>query len=149
VRMRKKQRLYIVLLAMLLLGGASALVLTAMSDSLVYFYGPTELMTRKDVTPDRRLRIGGLVETGSVEKDGKTVRFRVTDTANTLRVVYTGLLPDLFREGQGVVAEGRLGLDGVFQASEVLAKHDENYMPKEVQDALKDQGHWQEQYDKK
>ncbi len=149
MRMRKKQRLYIVLLAMLLLGGASALVLTAMSDSLVYFYGPTELMTRKDVTPDRRLRIGGLVETGSVEKDGKTVRFRVTDTANTLRVVYTGLLPDLFREGQGVVAEGRLGLDGVFQASEVLAKHDENYMPKEVQDALKDQGHWQEQYDKK
>ena len=149
MRMRKKQRLYIVLLAMLLLGGASALVLTAMGDNLVYFYGPTELMARKDITPERRLRIGGLVEQGSVVKDGKTIRFKVSDTTNALPVVYTGLLPDLFREGQGVVAEGRLGRDGIFQASEVLAKHDENYMPKEVQDALKTQGHWQEQYEKK
>jgi len=149
VRMRKKQRLYIVLLAMLLLGGASALVLTAMGDNLVYFYGPTELMARKDITPERRLRIGGLVEQGSVVKDGKTIRFKVSDTTNALPVVFTGLLPDLFREGQGVVAEGRLDRDGIFQASEVLAKHDENYMPKEVQDALKTQGHWQEQYEKK
>jgi cytochrome c-type biogenesis protein CcmE len=147
--MRKKQRLYIVLLAMLLLGGATALVMWAMTDSLVYFYGPTELVTRKDITPERRLRIGGLVEQGSVQKDGKTVRFKVTDTTNALPVVYTGLLPDLFREGQGVVAEGRLGRDGVFQASEVLAKHDEKYMPKEVQDALKQQGHWQKQYESK
>ncbi len=149
MRMRKKQRLYIVLLAMLLLGGASALVLTAMGDNLVYFYGPTELMARKDITPERRLRIGGLVEQGSVVKDGKTIRFKVSDTTNALPVVFTGLLPDLFREGQGVVAEGRLDRDGIFQASEVLAKHDENYMPKEVQDALKTQGHWQEQYEKK
>lgn len=146
---RKKQRLYIVLLAMLALGTATALVLTAMNDSLVYFYGPTELLGRKDITPDRRLRIGGLVEQGSVIKDGQVIRFKVTDTANALQVVYTGLLPDLFREGQGVVAEGRMGRDGTFQASEVLAKHDENYMPKEVQEALKDQGHWQEQYGKK
>lgn len=142
---RKKRRLYFVLLGMLALGSATALVLTAFNDTLVYFYSPTELMAHKDITPERRLRIGGLVEEGSVDKKGEIVSFRVTDTANAIPVTYNGILPDLFREGQGVVAEGRLTTDGVFHASEVLAKHDENYMPKEVVDALKAQGHWGEQ----
>jgi len=143
VQTRKKRRLYFVLLGMLALGGATALVLTAFNDNMVYFYSPTELKARNDITPERRLRIGGLVEEGSIVKSGETVNFRVTDTAEAVAVTYVGLLPDLFREGQGVVAEGRLGNDGVFQAQEVLAKHDENYMPKEVQDALKEQGYWQ------
>lgn len=140
---RKKRRLYFVLLGMLALGSATALVLTAFNDTLVYFYSPTELMAHKDITPERRLRIGGLVEEGSVDKKGEIVSFRVTDTANAIPVTYNGILPDLFREGQGVVAEGRLTTDGVFHASEVLAKHDENYMPKEVVQALKDNGEWQ------
>lgn len=138
---RKKRRLYFVLLGMAALGAATALVLTAFNDNLVYFFSPTELMARNDITPERRLRIGGLVEEGSLQKQGKTINFRVTDTANAVAVSYTGILPDLFREGQGVVAEGKLA-NGVFVASEVLAKHDENYMPKEVVDALKAQGHW-------
>jgi cytochrome c-type biogenesis protein CcmE len=95
------------------------------------------------VTGHQRVRIGGLVETGSVVKDGQNVSFSVTDMNNSLKVKYTGLLPDLFREGQGIVAEGKMD-QGVFVASEVLAKHDENYMPKEVADALKKSGHWQE-----
>ncbi len=141
---RKKRRLYLVLAGMLALGGATALVLTAFNDNLVYFYSPTELAEKQDIGPDRHLRIGGLVEEGSIEKKGEIVLFRVTDTANAIPVTYTGVLPDLFREGQGVVAEGKLGRDGVFAASEVLAKHDENYMPKEVVDALKAQGHFVE-----
>jgi cytochrome c-type biogenesis protein CcmE len=100
----------------------------------------------KQIPPGRTLRIGGLVETGSVARDadGATVHFRVTDTAKTVAVVYKGILPDLFREGQGVVAEGTMSQDGVFVAAEVLAKHDEKYMPKEVVDALKKSGRWQE-----
>ena len=90
------------------------------------------------------MRIGGLVEQGSVMKGGKTVTFRVTDTAAVVAVTYTGILPDLFREGQGVVAEGRLDNEGVFQATEILAKHDENYMPKEVADAIKQSGQWRD-----
>jgi cytochrome c-type biogenesis protein CcmE len=92
---------------------------------------------------DRNFRVGGLVEAGSVvrEKDALTVRFNVTDTARTIPVVYTGILPDLFREGKGIVAQGRIGADGIFRASEVLAKHDENYMPPEAADALKKAGH--------
>lgn len=140
---RKQRRLYFVLLGLLALGGATALVLTAMSDTLVYFYTPSE-MAGKAIGPGRRLRIGGLVEQGSVARQQSTVTFTITDLTATLPVTYTGVLPDLFREGQGVVAEGRLERDGVFHASEVLAKHDEKYMPKDVADALKKSGRWQE-----
>lgn len=139
---RKQRRLYFVLLGMAALGAAVALVLTAISDSLVYFYSPTDIVSQR-IPEGRRMRIGGLVEDGSVKKDGKTVTFRVTDITNVLPVTYTGMLPDLFREGQGVVVEGRMD-KGTFVAAEVLAKHDENYMPKEVADALKKSGQWNE-----
>jgi cytochrome c-type biogenesis protein CcmE len=140
----KRRRLVFVVAGMVLLGAAAGLVLYAMNDSLVFFYSPSDLAT-KQIPPGRMLRLGGLVETGSVRRDGgTTVRFRVTDMAQAVPVVYTGILPDLFREGQGVVAQGTLGPDGVFVAAEVLAKHDENYMPKEVVDALKKSGQWQE-----
>ncbi|HXP97099.1 MAG TPA: cytochrome c maturation protein CcmE [Telmatospirillum sp.] len=141
---RKQRRLYFVFLGMLALGAAAALVLTAMNDTLVYFYTPSDLRT-KHVSPDRRLRIGGLVEPGSVARQGDAVRFVVTDLTATLPVTYRGVLPDLFREGQGVVAEGKMDGEGLFHASEVLAKHDENYMPKEVADALKKSGQWQDE----
>ncbi len=140
---RKQRRLYFVLLGMLAIGGATALVLTALGDTMVYFYTPSE-MTGKQIGPERRVRIGGLVEKGSVAKVQETTTFTITDLTATLPVTYTGVLPDLFREGQGVVAEGRIGRDGVFHASEVLAKHDEKYMPKEVADQLKKSGRWQE-----
>jgi len=138
---RKQRRLYFVLLGMLALGAAVALVLSAISDSLVYFYSPTDITTQR-IPEGRRMRVGGLVEQGSVTKDGKLVAFRITDLTNTVPVAYTGILPDLFREGQGVVVEGRVETDGQFHASEVLAKHDEKYMPKEVADALKKSGQW-------
>lgn len=134
---RKTRRLCAVALGLAMLGGAAALVLTAMEDSLVFFYAPSELAERGP-SPERTIRVGGLVEEGSVARqgDGLTVAFRVTDTAMSLPIRYTGVLPDLFREGQGIVAEGRLGADGVFTADTVLAKHDETYMPPEVADAL-------------
>ena len=143
---RKQQRLGLLALGMAALGGATALVLMAFGDNLVFFYSPSELQT-KVVAPDRRVRIGGLVETDSFSRgpDGRRVSFRVTDGASNLTVVYEGVLPDLFREGQGVVAEGKLRSDGVFAATTVLAKHDENYMPREVVQALKQSGHWQEE----
>lgn len=140
---RKRRRMYFILLGLLGLGAGTGLVLTAFQDNIVFFFSPTEVATRH-VTPEQRIRVGGLVEQGSVEKDGENVSFSVTDMSNTLHIKYHGLLPDLFREGQGVVAEGRMGPDGVFIASEVLAKHDENYMPREVADALKKSGRWQE-----
>jgi cytochrome c-type biogenesis protein CcmE len=142
---RKRRRLYLVLAGMASLGVAAALVLSAFNDNLVFFYSPTELKT-KAVPFERQLRIGGLVEEHSVarEADGRTVGFRVTDGSNTVSVTFAGSLPDLFREGQGVVAEGVLRRDGTFKASNVLAKHDEKYMPPEVADALKKSGHWQE-----
>ena len=141
---RRGRRLVFVILGMLVLGGATALVLTAFQESLVFFYSPSDIAT-KPLTPDRRVRIGGVVAPGSLARDadGLTVRFTVTDFANSVPVTYRGVLPDLFREGQGVVAEGRLA-GGVFQADEVLAKHDEKYMPPEVVDALKKAGRWQE-----
>jgi cytochrome c-type biogenesis protein CcmE len=119
------------------LGIATALVLNAFQSNLVFFFTPTQVATN-EAPRDRTFRMGGLVEDGSVkrEQDGLTVRFRITDTAKTIPVVFTGILPDLFREGKGVVAQGKLGSDGVFKASEVLAKHDENYMPPEAADAL-------------
>ncbi len=137
----KRKRLYIVGLALLCLGAAAALVLTAFEDNIVFFYSPTDL-AEKGVGPGRTVRIGGLVADGSVVKSDATVTFTVTDLNKSVEVAYTGILPDLFREGQGVVAEGRIGTDGRFTATEVLAKHDENYMPKEVADALKASGQW-------
>jgi len=140
---RKHKRLTFVAIAMVLLAAAVGLMLTAFEENIVFFYSPTDVK-EKSLPVDRRLRVGGLVEEGSVDKSaGSQVRFRVTDMVNTLPVVYTGLLPDLFREGQGVVAEGLIK-DGVLQADEVLAKHDENYMPPEVADTLKKSGHWEE-----
>jgi cytochrome c-type biogenesis protein CcmE len=142
---RKQQRLGLLAVGLAVLGLATALVLVAFNDNLVFFYSPSELKA-KAVTVDRRVRLGGLVEAQSLSRapDGRSVSFRITDGAADVAVVYQGLLPDLFREGQGAVAEGKLRPDGVFSASSVLAKHDENYMPREVVDALKKSGHWQE-----
>ncbi len=138
---RKRRRLTIVLTGMVLLSGAVALVLQALDENLSYFYSPSDIA---EAPPGRAIRLGGLVEADSVARqaDGVTVTFRVTDTANSIAVSYKGLLPDLFREGQGVITEGTLGTDGVFVAREVLAKHDETYMPREVADALKKSGQW-------
>jgi cytochrome c-type biogenesis protein CcmE len=139
---RTRKRLVFVLAGLATLGLAATLVLIAFQDSIVFFYSPSEIMA-KEIGPDRALRLGGLVEEGTLDSSGGTVQFRITDLENSVAVAYTGILPDLFREGQGVVAEGRLGADGVFHATRVLAKHDETYMPPEVAKALKDQGHWQ------
>ena len=140
---RKKRRLYAVLAGLTMLSIAAALVLTAFEDNIVFFYSPTDI-TNKALRPGQTVRLGGLVEADSVKKaaDGVITEFVITDTNKTISVRYAGLLPDLFREGQGVVTQGTLGPDGVFVASEVLAKHDENYMPKEVADALKKSGNW-------
>lgn len=142
---RKQRRLIFVLAGLVLLAGAAAIVLDVLSDNLVFFYSPTDLAT-KDVPTGRRLRIGGLVADGSVHKaaDGKSVTFDVTDKAHQVMVTYTGALPDLFREGQGVVVEGVRERNGNIVASSVLAKHDERYMPPEVVDALKRAGRWKE-----
>jgi cytochrome c-type biogenesis protein CcmE len=137
---RKRRRLTVLLAGMACLGIAAALVLSAFDESLVFFYSPTDVV-EKQIGPDRRIRIGGLVEPGSLARQGATVEFRVTDGQHAIAVHYVGALPDLFREGQGVVAEGRLQ-QGRFEAATVLAKHDENYMPPEVADALKRSGHW-------
>lgn len=140
---RKRRRLYAVLAGMVMLGVAVALVLTALRDNLVFFYSPSDL-AEKNLAANQRIRIGGLVEVDSVVKTdgGRTTQFTVTDTKASVPIRYTGVLPDLFREGQGVVAEGRLLPNGVFEASEVLAKHDEKYMPPEVAEALKKSGYW-------
>ena len=140
----KSRRLWLVLLALGVLGGAVALVLMALEENIVFFYSPTEL-TEKDIDPGRRLRIGGLVEEGSVVRGGAdgNIEFRITDLSESVAVSYRGLLPDLFREGQGVVAEGMLRVDGTFEAATILAKHDETYMPPEVAEALKKSGQWQ------
>jgi cytochrome c-type biogenesis protein CcmE len=132
----------LVIVAVLLLGGATLLVMTALSDSVAFFATPSDIAEGK-VEPDKNFRIGGLVVDGSVGRgDDGIVTFALTDQAHEVKVSYQGILPDLFREGQGIVAQGRVGSDGVFVASEVLAKHDENYMPAEVADALKEAGVW-------
>jgi cytochrome c-type biogenesis protein CcmE len=139
----KRRRLYLLLAAGLTLGAAALLILNAFEDSLVFFVTPTELKAKAPAN-ERIIRIGGLVEDGSVRKaeGGLVVRFAITDLSNRVEVTYKGILPDLFREGQGVVAQGHMGPNGVFEAKEVLAKHDETYMPKEVADALKKSGQW-------
>jgi cytochrome c-type biogenesis protein CcmE len=140
---RKQRRLALISSALAVLGVAAGLVLFAFQDSIVFFYGPSEL-AEKNVAPGTRVRIGGLVKEGSVQRGpDQTVVFQVTDTNKVVKVSYRGILPDLFREGQGVVAEGVLVSLSEFKADSVLAKHDETYMPKEVADALKKQGVWQ------
>ncbi|MBM3564546.1 MAG: cytochrome c maturation protein CcmE [Alphaproteobacteria bacterium] len=137
----KHRRLVFVVVAMLILAAAAGLILSALKENIVFFYSPSDIAA-KPPTAERRIRVGGLVEADSVEKPGGgVVRFRITDTAASVPVVFRGILPDLFREGQGVIAEGKFA-DGVFAASEVLAKHDETYMPREVVDALKKTGQW-------
>ena len=139
---RKSRRLVLIGSALGVAGLALGLVLYAMRDSVIFFYGPAEL-AQKAPPPGTRLRIGGLVAQGSVVHTGaNTISFLVTDMAKTIKVTYTGLLPDLFREGQGVVAEGVLERPGAFRADSVLAKHDETYMPRDVADALKKTGVW-------
>ncbi len=139
---RKHKRLTFVIIAMALLGIAVGLVLMAFEESIVFFNSPTDIVT-KQPEPSKRLRLGGLVEEGSVVREaGSTVTsFKVTDLSNSVDVTFDGILPDLFREGQGVITEGKY-INGVFKASEVLAKHDEQYMPPEVADALKKSGEW-------
>jgi len=141
---RKGRRLTLIGVALAVVGCAAALALYALSDSIVFFYGPTEVL-QKNPAAGTRMRIGGLVKAGSlVKSEGEKARFTITDNASNVAVTYQGMLPDLFREGQGVVAEGVLESPGVFHAESVLAKHDERYMPREVVDALKKQGRWQE-----
>ncbi|MBG0799608.1 MULTISPECIES: cytochrome c maturation protein CcmE [unclassified Methylocystis] len=139
---RKGKRLTLIGGAMAILGLAAGLMLFALRDNIVFFYTPSEL-AKKQTASGARLRIGGLVKEGTVVKNGQDVRFTVTDKTSDLTVSYTGLLPDLFREGQGVVVDGVLQPSGGFRADSVLAKHDERYMPRDVADALKKQGVWQ------
>jgi cytochrome c-type biogenesis protein CcmE len=145
---RRQRRLILIGSGLAVLGLAAALVLSALKDSIVFFNSPSDVL-EKHVMPGTRIRLGGLVVAGSVVKTANlAVQFQVTDGSRTVPVAYQGLLPDLFREGQGVVTEGALDQAGVFRADTVLAKHDENYMPKEVADALKKQGHWKDDYEK-
>ena len=144
---RKQQRTMLIIGALVFLGVAVGLILYALKDTLVFFYTPSEMsekLAEHKIAPGARLRLGGLVAKGSVKllNDG-VIRFTITDTARSVPVTFKGILPDLFREGQGVVAEGRLQPDGTFVADTVLAKHDEKYMPREVADALKKKGLWQ------
>jgi len=139
---RRQRRLILIGLSLAVLGLAAALALSALRDTIVFFHSPSDVAEKK-IGPGTRIRIGGLVKEGSLKRDGVQARFEVTDGGASLPVSYSGVLPDLFREGQGVVAEGALEPGGTFRADTVLAKHDENYMPREVVDALKKQGVWQ------
>jgi cytochrome c-type biogenesis protein CcmE len=132
----RQRRIAIVAGIVCAVGVATALVLNAFQSNLVFFYSPTQVAAR-EMPVGRSFRLGGLVESGSVVRDGLVVRFVVTDTVKAIPVRYQGVLPDLFKEGKGVVAQGLVGADGVFVAREVLAKHDENYMPPEAAEALK------------
>ena len=141
---RRGRRLSLIVLSLAVVGAAAGLSLYALSDSIVFFLSPSEV-AEKAVAPGARLRIGGLVKTGTVVKSAdQNVAFVLTDGAHDLKVAYQGLLPDLFREGQGVVAEGVLAAPDQMRAETILAKHDERYMPREVVEALKKQGRWQE-----
>lgn len=143
---RKQKRLAIIVGLGVVLALAAALVLTALRDQIVFFYSPTEISTR-GVEPGQSIRLGGLVKNGTWLREGQDNSFVVTDGATEIVAQYRGILPDLFREGQGVVAEGAIGPDGKFIATNVLAKHDENYLPREVVDALKAQGEWRPEGD--
>jgi cytochrome c-type biogenesis protein CcmE len=146
---RKQRRLTLIGGSLGVLALAAVLVLTALKDSIVFFNSPTDVV-EKQVQPGTRIRLGGLVKPGTVQRgDELAVRFEVTDGKSAIAVHYQGVLPDLFREGQGVIAEGALQPGGAFKADSVLAKHDEKYMPREVADALKKQGHWKDDYGKK
>ena len=133
----RHKRITLIVLGVALLGGAAALVLNAFQSNLVFFFSPSQIAAN-EAPRGKAFRIGGMVETGSVVRanDGLTVQFNVTDTAKVVPVTFTGILPDLFKEGKGVVAQGRLGPDGMFVATEVLAKHDENYMPQDAARAI-------------
>ena len=142
----RQKRFSFIGLGLLLISGAAALVLSAFEDNIVFFHSPTEIVNKfraQKLKPAQRLRVGGLVEKGSVTKisDGATNRFKVTDLNNSITVEFRGILPDLFREGQGIVAEG-FYQNNIFTATDVLAKHDETYMPPEVAEALKKSGQW-------
>lgn len=140
---RKQKRLTMIIGGLAVLGIAAGLVLFALRDTIVFFYTPSDI-SEKSIQPGQRLRLGGLVEEGSWKRGEGTVNaFVITDTIKTIPVTYNGQLPDLFREGQGVVAEGVIDAGGTFKADTVLAKHDENYMPKELADSLKEKGVWQ------
>src|SRR4051794_1600093 len=146
---RRQRRLTMIGGSLAVLALAAALVLNALRDSIVFFSTPS-MAAEKHIAPGKRFRLGGLVESGSLKRgDDLAVSFTVADGSARLPVTYKGILPDLFREGQGVVAEGALDGSGVFKADTVLAKHDETYMPKDVADALKKQGHWKDDYDRK
>jgi cytochrome c-type biogenesis protein CcmE len=146
---RKQRRLVLIGSSLGVLALAAALVLSALKDSIVFFNSPTDVIERH-VAPGTRIRLGGIVEAGSVQRgDNLAVSFKVTDGKSAIPVSYQGILPDLFREGQGVIAEGALDSGGAFKADSVLAKHDEKYMPKEVADALKKSGHWKDEYEKR
>jgi len=142
---RRHKRIAFIVAGLAALGIAAAFVLTAFQSNLVFFFSPTQVAA-KEAPVDRTFRIGGLVENGTVRRqnDGLTVHFTVTDTAESIPVIFKGILPDLFKEGKGCVAQGRLGADGVFYADEVLAKHDENYMPPEAGDAIDKAKHTRE-----
>ena len=146
---RKQRRLVLIGSGLAVLGVAAVLVLSALRDSIVFFNSPTDVIEKK-VEAGARIRLGGLVKPGTLARgEALNVRFEVTDGKSAIPVAYKGILPDLFREGQGVIAEGTLDPGGLFTAQTILAKHDENYMPKEVADALKKQGHWKDDYGKK
>ncbi len=141
---RKQKRLSVILGGLAFLAAATALTFYALGQKASYFYMPGDLAAA-ELQPGQRIRLGGLVERGTIERgQGTTVAFSVTDTDGSVKVTYTGILPDLFREDQGVIAEGSFGPDGTFVADSVLAKHDETYMPKEVADSMKAKGIWQE-----
>jgi cytochrome c-type biogenesis protein CcmE len=145
---RKQRRLVLIGTGLAVLALAAVLVLTALKDSIVFFNSPTDVV-EKQVKPGTRIRLGGLVQPGTLDRKDLDAQFEVTDGKTAIRVSYRGILPDLFREGQGVIAEGTLLDRTSFRADTVLAKHDETYMPKEVADALKKQGHWKDEYGKK
>jgi cytochrome c-type biogenesis protein CcmE len=138
---RKQKRLAVIGGLAVVVAIAAGFILTALRDQIIYFYSPTELLER-DIAAGQPVRIGGLVKDGSCARTAEALSFVVTDGANETRVAYNGITPDLFREGQGVIAEGSLNTGGEFEATTILAKHDENYMPKEVADALREQGEW-------
>ncbi len=141
---RKQRRFALIGTGLAVLALAAALVLSALKESIVFFNSPTDLV-EKHIAPGTRIRLGGLVKPGSLMRgDNLLIRFEVTDGNRETPVVYQGIVPDLFREGQGVIAEGALDPQGTFRADTILAKHDEKYMPREVADALKKQGHWKD-----